>query len=793
MATPAGEGVFFACHIAESSLHENCCEDWNTLRVAGNLSRARTLANCRMDSKRLGSWFNDPIYSGQERESMDTREDEAHPPLTLKVAAHLVEDLGLNLYTSLPRVLVEYIANAYDADASNASITIDKDRITAERKAVKAEWDAKRARAKADGNPAPRERAVTLPSTVAIVIEDAGHGMSRNDLQDKFLWAGRRRRGPQNEVLRSPKNRLLMGRKGLGKLAGFGVAQTIRITTRIAGATEAISIELRYDEILHASNVSEIPVHEQVHSDGGGLPAMGGTRVELFNLLYEPMGTSLETIEKNAADHFSMIDPAEFTITLNGAAVFPTLREFGWAWPSPELSVDQLVEKTYEIDGTEFQYRFRLRFTPAGQALYAKERGIRVYAHKRLTSAPSLLSADTNMHGFRMTDYLDGIVHADFLDEQIEDYVATDRQSLRWESPLLAPMYEFLSDAIKQACKERQAVRDAENQSEVKSDKFTAGVVDDDDLTSNERQIVGKIAEVLASKIKGGVKSQEYQDQLVEVVDGLSRGKLLSTLSRLAAENDPEFDDVLKMVTKLTAEQLDSFYRYVRGRVDGVNALSNIVKKVDFKGRKDEKSLHQLFQMNPWLIDAQFFQFVTSNQTEAETFILLEKELKIGAYVPSTYNPDAPEESDPEKHNIRPDLVFVIGDLPPKNVVVVELKAPNVPLLGEHFRQLQRYVRNAEKWLKKSGYPNVVVTGQLIGSFASVKNTEKAVDRVWLEEEVIDKPQEWPQYKVRTLQRVLDDAREANHELLRIWKAEHRPADGSSDGTADDGSNVPSK
>jgi hypothetical protein len=37
--------------------------------------------------------------------------------LKFRVAAHIVEDLGLNLYTDLPRVLVEYVANAHDADS----------------------------------------------------------------------------------------------------------------------------------------------------------------------------------------------------------------------------------------------------------------------------------------------------------------------------------------------------------------------------------------------------------------------------------------------------------------------------------------------------------------------------------------------------------------------------------------------------------------------------------------------------------------------------------------------------
>src|SRR5438477_3128168 len=50
-------------------------------------------------------------------------------PLTFKVAPHLVEDLGLNLYTTLARVLVEFVANAYDADSWHVDLRFDTAKI----------------------------------------------------------------------------------------------------------------------------------------------------------------------------------------------------------------------------------------------------------------------------------------------------------------------------------------------------------------------------------------------------------------------------------------------------------------------------------------------------------------------------------------------------------------------------------------------------------------------------------------------------------------------------------------
>ena len=55
--------------------------------------------------------------------------------LCFRVAPHIVEDLGLNLYTTLSRVLVEFAANAHDADAPSVEFTIPFETITEARNA----------------------------------------------------------------------------------------------------------------------------------------------------------------------------------------------------------------------------------------------------------------------------------------------------------------------------------------------------------------------------------------------------------------------------------------------------------------------------------------------------------------------------------------------------------------------------------------------------------------------------------------------------------------------------------
>ena len=117
----------------------------------------------------------------------------AQEPLTFKVAPHIVEDLGLNLYTDLARVLVEFVANAYDADSPCVRITLDKPAIDRARRVLKAEYGVDVEKGGVSGEQVEPLETRPLGPGFEIVIEDRGHGMSRDDLNRKFLVAGRRR------------------------------------------------------------------------------------------------------------------------------------------------------------------------------------------------------------------------------------------------------------------------------------------------------------------------------------------------------------------------------------------------------------------------------------------------------------------------------------------------------------------------------------------------------------------------------------------------------------------------
>lgn len=109
----------------------------------------------------------------------------------MSISINVLNHLGINLYSNTPAVLSEIVANAWDADAENVNIDIE-------------------------------------PSQGIITIEDDGEGMSVLDCNNHFLKIGYDRRKAGRSTTQKHA-RHVMGRKGIGKLSLFAIADVIEI------------------------------------------------------------------------------------------------------------------------------------------------------------------------------------------------------------------------------------------------------------------------------------------------------------------------------------------------------------------------------------------------------------------------------------------------------------------------------------------------------------------------------------------------------------------------------------
>jgi hypothetical protein len=116
------------------------------------------------------------------------------PPIyRMKLDLNVLNHLGLNLYSNVAAVLSEAVANCWDADSQKVHVDIDS-------------------------------------KAAEIRIRDDGSGMTIADANDRFLNVGYSKR--QIEGATSFAGRRLMGRKGIGKLSLFSIAQTVTLVSK---------------------------------------------------------------------------------------------------------------------------------------------------------------------------------------------------------------------------------------------------------------------------------------------------------------------------------------------------------------------------------------------------------------------------------------------------------------------------------------------------------------------------------------------------------------------------------
>ncbi len=307
--------------------------------------------------------------------------------LEMSFDRNTIKHLGISMYSSMPPAIAELIANAYDADAENVMITIDN-------------------------------------KSKKIIVEDDGIGMSFDDINNKFLVIGRNRR--EENKKRTKKNRYVTGKKGLGKLALFGLANKIKIETSVKGSNEKVIFTINWDEIISSegSNKYKPPNRRQKENINKHY-----TKVEITGLKRKsPM--NIDYLSSKIARLFSF-DYSDFKVTLfdnNTGKKIVIDRHIKYS------SIKQTVQKIWDISipmknieegyirGKIYSY-----LTPVNSSMC----GITLYANGRMVNDSSFFNIQTSSIFF---SYVAGWLEIDFIDKNDEDLISTNRQSLNWDN-----------------------------------------------------------------------------------------------------------------------------------------------------------------------------------------------------------------------------------------------------------------------------------------------------------------------------------------------------------------------
>lgn len=395
--------------------------------------------------------------------------------LTLKFDPQTIEHLGVKMYSTLPPVLAELVANSYDSGAKNVYITLD------------------------DSNKTKK----------TITVIDDGSGMDFNDIENNFLVIGKNRRDSGDKTI--VKGRKPIGKKGLGKLAYFGIAKSVTVTSVKAGYKNSFS--MKWDKILSEVTGS---YHPDLGDYNVRVRQKNGTIVVLSDIKRKTNFDSLE-ISRALSRHF--IVDTNFTIhvkrnTEKYKKVDSKMRHEGldvemeWSIPGSDILNKEYVKRK-SITGHIFATKKPV--SPSTQM-----RGITIFSRKKLVNLPEYFSESQSSHFF---SYVSGWIEADFIDELEEDVISTDRQSLIWDNDDMQDFRKKLQQMMGQLEKDWRKKRTERRTKEL--DEKT-GVDLDSWFKKIPDSIRKKVEPIVRAIIEQSEFDEDQQEQVIVAVKGLA-------------------------------------------------------------------------------------------------------------------------------------------------------------------------------------------------------------------------------------------------------------------------------
>lgn len=582
----------------------------------------------------------------------------------MSLSLNVLNHLGLNLYSNVPAVLSETVANAWDADAEHVNVDI-------------------------------------LPDEDRIEIIDDGHGMDEHDVNNRYLRVGYRRRQDEDRPNRTPKHgRPVMGRKGIGKLSLFSIAKTVEVYTTKDGEQHAFRMNVNaIKEAIgqeEAGNGSMEP-QSYVPTTIDGFPddVNRGTKIVLKDLK-KRVHTAESALRKRLARRFSILDSEyNFNIRVNGEEIDITDRDyfhkvqFLWTFGNDEYVEycrDQKLkehnhrpattENGYEVEGwigTVKKPRDLVEDYPGEETEADDLNKVSLMVRGKMAK-PDLLE-DFN-DGRMYTKYLVGEIHADFLDyDDKEDIATSNREDVVKDDERYQELLEFLRNELNHIANRWGYLRNEQGSEEARK----SPVIDmwyeslSPDNREEAQKLFGKINQMAVNDEKDRKELFKYGVLAFEDL------KYNQNLEELEATTSEDADEVARVLEDLEDIEATRFHQTVNQRL-------RVIKKLQEQLEEDalETVLQEHLGEHPWLLDPSWERAAGTDRMEEwirEDFI---------------------ESNDEAVGRLNLKCVRTAG----KNVVI-DLKQPDYePTRDELESQAEEYRTSLENMLRKRGWPS---------------------------------------------------------------------------------------
>jgi len=557
----------------------------------------------------------------------------------MRIELTVIEDLGIKLYGKLPPVISEIVANAWDADAKKITISIPEGEID---------------------------------SNSVLQIEDDGMGMTYDDIKDKYLRIGRKKR-EEEKTDQTPGGRSMMGSKGIGKLSVFGVSKVVEVHTTANHRLNSFRMDIV--DILKEARTSGIYHPEELESDKK-VEQEHGTMILLSNLK-RSTSIPVDSVRRNVAKHFSVIGD-DFQVIINNKPITSADKynrdNMAELWEFDDEVIDE-KHPNWKVNGW---------IGTTANPLEENERGVVIMARGKLLQTPTTF--DTKVGSKFSYSYMIGEINAEFLDDK-EDLIATNRQSLIWESAQGDALKAWGNENLKRIADQWAAKRKAARERVIRDDPEFKNWLDS--LERAERRIADRVIGVITSSET--ISDERRKDLARFMMESFDHKVFHEMVGELGDNPDPV--KVLEVFHEWDVIEAREILRMVKGRMSTIGELQKLIDT----NAKEVPTIHNFFKDWPWILEPTWTRW----QDEVRYSKLLHKK----------FPDDKLDESDR-----RIDFVCIgVGD----TINVIELKRPGYSVKSKDFDQLidyQEFVRENLGTDRSRGYNDVaayIVAGKM--------------------------------------------------------------------------------
>lgn len=579
------------------------------------------------------------------------------PGYRLLISRLTIDKLGVRLYDRVSAVVAELVANGHDADAENVWVELPLSTVLATK----------------------GENEESEDKGYKIVVRDDGHGMTPDEARQFYLRVGRDRRSSQGDRSRH-KDRPVMGRKGIGKLAPFGICKRIEVISSggdpVPGAGYLTThFFLDYDQIVQDSD-------EEIILDAGELDGTyredTGTIVRLTEFLPKRVPTS-EDFHRQLGVRFAF-SASDFRIHVRDTRTDPAtdsdVKQYQ-VETHPETVIDVSDRPVITEDGEELPVSGWVGMAKQSHK-HQESAGVRIYARGKIVATTRDFEQPAGFTGeFKTRSYLVGEIEANWLDDD-EDLIRTDRQSILWDSERGSLLRDWGAKLIRQAAKQgKTPIREKNKEDFLDKSRLEDRAKErykDEEIVAEVMNLGGAIGAFAAEDELG---DEEYIEGLTEIILSVAPHRaLVEAFKAIAKKETVPIEELVNLFGKTKLAELASYAQVAAERVGTIRTLERQISRNDVP----EADLQELITSAPWLIRPDW-SVITANQplrSFRDQFVLFFK---------NTYGKDIDVAVSYETK--RPDFTLIQHG---KRLRIVEIKAPKHIFNDADYTRLQNYV-----------------------------------------------------------------------------------------------------